>query len=150
MQPDSVSGEQHANPVRAAFVVLLRVIVVAVTVSPALRKFTEYAHRVATFDSYGVPWPELAVPVTGAIEFVAIVAVGLGIAGQLGAGALVVGMLVAIVAAGPNPFNVLVLVASVGVVTLGTGPYSYWDPTLRRVLRSFTFFADGSRPEGDR
>lgn len=149
VQPESVSGEQHANPVRAAFVVLLRMVVVVVTVYPALRAFTEYTHRVATFNSYGMPWPEAVVPVTGVVEFVAIVAVGLGIAGRLGAGALVVGMLVAIFAADPNPFNVLVLIASVGLAVLGTGPYSYWDPTLRRLLRSFTFFASGSRPERD-
>jgi len=149
IQPDSDSGEQHANPVRTVFVTLLRVIVVAVTVYPALRKFTEYTYRVAKFEAYGMPWPELAVPVTGVVEFVAIVAVGLGIAGRLGAGALVVGMLVAIVAAGANPFNVLVLVASVGIVVLGTGPYSYWDPTIRRLLGSFASFADRSRPRVD-
>ena len=146
---DSISVRQRTNQLRAALAVLLRVIVVTVTAYPALRKFTEYTYRVARFEAYGLPWAELAVPVTGVVEFVAIVAVGFGIAGRLGAGALVVGMLVAIVAAGPNPFNVLVLVASVGIVLLGTGPYSYWDPTNRRLLRSLTPFGDSRRSEVD-
>jgi len=111
--------------------VFLRAIAVTITLYPALRKFLEYSYRVGKFESYGIPWPEFAVPVTGVVELVAVLAIGLGIAGRLGAGALVVGMIVAIVTAGPNPFSVLVLVASTGIVPLGTGPYSYWDPTVR-------------------
>ena len=53
--------------------VLLRVLVVTVTAYPALRKFLEYSYRVEQFRAYGMPWPELAVPVTGVVELVAIV-----------------------------------------------------------------------------
>jgi uncharacterized membrane protein YphA (DoxX/SURF4 family) len=144
-QLDAIGGEQYTNRLQAALAVLLRVIVVTVTLYPAVRKFTEYSYRVAKFEAYGLPWPAFAVPVTGVVEILAIVAVGVGIAGRLGAGALVVGMVVAIVAAGPNPFNVLVLVASVGIVLLGTGPYSYWDPTTRRLLGSIASIGDGVR-----
>ena len=117
---------------------LLRVIAVTVTVYPALRKFFEYSSRVGEFESYGMPFPELAVPVTGVIEIVAILSIALGVAGRLGGSALVAGMIVAIVAAGPNPASVLVLVASAGIALLGTGPYSYWDPTFGELAETVT------------
>lgn len=114
--------------------VVLRVVAVTITLYPALRKFLEYPYRVGEFRAYGIPWPEVAVPLTGIIEPVAIVSIGLGVAGRFGAGALVVGMFVAVVAAGPNPFNVLVLFASAGICLLGTGPYSYWPLSRRSVM----------------
>jgi len=114
--------------------VLFRVVAVTVTVYPAVRKFVEYSPRVERFAAYGMPWPEATVPLTGVVELVAIESIGAGLAGRLGAGMLVVGMLVALVAAGPNPAILLVLVSSVGVALLGTGPYSYWDPTLPELL----------------
>jgi uncharacterized membrane protein YphA (DoxX/SURF4 family) len=100
-----------------------------VTAYPAVRKFTQYGYRVEEFAAYGIPWPELAVPVTGAIELVAIALLTVGIAGRLGAGMLTAGMLVVAATAGSNAFSIVVLVASIGVLVLGTGPYSYWDPT---------------------
>lgn len=118
--------------------VFLRVVVVTVTAYPALRKFLEYSYRVEQFRAYGMPWPELAVPVTGVVELVAIVSIGFGIAGRIGGSALAFGMIVAIVAAGPNPFSVLVLFASLGIALLGTGPYSYWDPTVGELLAGRT------------
>lgn len=123
---------------RPPVAVLLRVVVVTLTLYPALRKFFEYSSRVEQFYTYGMPWPEVAVPVTGIIEVGAIVLIGAGIAGRLGAGALVVGMIVAIVAAGPNPFSLLVLAGSVGILLVGTGPYSYWDPTIGDLLTQLT------------
>jgi len=117
---------------------LLRVVAVTVTAYPAFRKFLEYSYRVGEFESYGMPFPELAVPVTGLIELVAMVSIGLGIAGRLGGSALAAGMVVAIVAAGPNPASVLVLLASVGIAALGTGPYSRWDPTFGELLEAVT------------
>lgn len=119
-------------PVRAGrwLPVLFRVLAVTITLYPAIRKFTEYSYRVSEFQSYGMPWPALTVPVTGGIELIAIISIGFGIAGRFGAGALLVGMVIAIIAAGPNPFSILVLLASAGICLLGTGPYSYWSPTL--------------------
>lgn len=110
--------------------VVLRVIAVTITAYPAVRKFTEYSARVEAFTAYGMPWPELAVPLTGVVELVAIALIAVGVAGRLGAGMLAGGMLVVAVTAGSNPFSVAVLVASAGIVVLGTGPYSYWDPTV--------------------
>lgn len=123
-------GTKHLRTVLAWLPVSLRAIAVLVTAYPAVRKFTQYGYRVEEFAAYGIPWPELAVPVTGAIELVAIALLTVGIAGRLGAGMLAAGMLVVAATAGSNPFSILVLVASAGVLILGTGPYSYWDPTI--------------------
>lgn len=123
--------------VRRFLPVILRVLTVTITLYPAVRKFSEYSYRVTQFEAYAIPWPELAVPVAGVIELVAIVSIGFGIAGRVGGSALAVGMIVAIVAAGPNPFSVLVLFASLGIVLLGTGPYSYWDPTVEDLFTSW-------------
>lgn len=130
---------------------ILRALAVTITLYPAVRKFTEYSYRVTQFETYGIPWPELAVPVTGVIELVAIVSIGFGIAARLGGGVLAVGMVVAIVAAGPNPFSVLVLLASLGIVLLGTGPYSYWDPSIEELVRSWPINdSPTTRVRGDR
>ena len=118
--------------------ILLRLLVVTITLYPAIRKFTEYSYRVGEFQSYGIPWPELTVPLTGVIELAAIVSIAFGIAGRLGAGALLVTMVVAIVSAGPSLFTGLVLVASAGNLIVGTGPYSYWDPSPGDLLDTTT------------
>ncbi|MFC7325919.1 DoxX family protein [Halorubrum rutilum] len=118
--------------------VILRVLAVTITLYPAVRKFSEYSYRVTQFEAYGIPLPGLAVLVTGVVEFVAIVLIGFGVGGRIGGSALAFGMIVAIVAAGPNPFSVLVLFASLGIVLLGTGPYSYWDPTVGELLAGLT------------
>lgn len=123
--------------------VVLRVVAVTVTLYPAVRKFLEYSYRVQRFASYGIPFPELAVPVSGIVELLAIGSLTLGVAGRLGAGTLVVTMVIAIASAGPNPFSVLVLAASAGLIVTGTGPYSYWDPTLNDVLSVVTTKVSG-------
>lgn len=114
--------------------IVLRGVAVTVTVYPAIRKFTQYSYRVQEFASYGVPFPELAVPVSGAVELFAVVSIAGGIAGRLGAGSLLVTMVVAVATAGPNLFNGLLLVAAAGILVLGTGPYSYWDPSFGELL----------------
>jgi len=105
---------------------VLRVLAVTITVYPAIQKFLAYSSQVDEFAAYGIPWPAVAVSLSGVVELVAVVSLAFGIAGRLGAGTLASTMLVAIAAAGPNPWNVLVLLASAGVCLLGTGPYSYW------------------------
>lgn len=110
--------------------VLLRVFAVTVTVYPAVRKFFQYSNRVSEFGGYGIPWPEVAVVLAGVVEVFAVVSLAFGIAGRLGAVTLAGTMAVAIVFAGPNPFSTVVLVASLGLCVLGTGPYSMWDPTF--------------------
>jgi uncharacterized membrane protein YphA (DoxX/SURF4 family) len=124
----------NSGRVRQWLPLVFRAVAVLVALYPAVRKFTAYGARVDAFAAYGVPWPELAVLLTGVIELVAIVSITAGFAGRLGGGALVAGMLVVFVTAGPNPAAVLVLVASVGIVVLGTGPYSSWGPTVGQLL----------------
>lgn len=108
--------------------VLCRVVAVTLTAYPAARKFLEYSDRVAQFREWGVPVPELAVPLSGVIEIVAIISLALGVAGRFGAVALGATMMVALVTAGPNPFIGLVLASAAVIAVFGTGPYSYWDP----------------------
>ena len=123
--------------------VVLRVVAVTVTVWPAIRKFTQYMYRVQEFASYGVPFPELAVPVSGAVELFAVVSLAGGIAGRLGAFSLLVTMVVAVATAGTSLFSGLMLVASAGILVLGTGPYSYWDPSLAELLNATTTSLSG-------
>ena len=47
-------------------------------------------------------------------------------------------MVVAVVTAGPSLFSALVVVASAGILVIGTGPYSYWDPPLGNLLKTTT------------
>lgn len=110
--------------------VLCRAAAVALTAYPAARKFLQYSDRVSQFETWGFPFPELAVPFSGVVEVVAIASLAFGIAGRLGAITLGATMIVALVTAGPNVCIGLVLGSSVVVAVLGTGPYSYCDPTL--------------------
>jgi len=114
--------------------IVLRLVAIIITLYPAVRKFTEYTYRVSQFEAYGIPWPELAVPLAGVIEIAAVVSIAFGIAGRVGAGLLGGTMVVAIGTAGPNPFSVIVLLASVGLIIIGTGPYSYWTPPVVRLV----------------
>jgi putative oxidoreductase len=107
---------------------VLRAVVALVVAAPATGKFLDYQGQVAFFASLGLPAPELTVILVGAVEVAALVMLVLGIAGRVAAAALVVVMLVAISTAGANPLNVVVLLGSLGVVALGTGPYSLWQP----------------------
>jgi len=63
---------------------------------------------------YGIPWPEVAVPLTGVIELFAIALIAVGLAGRLGAAMLVVGMIVVAVTAGSNPFSIVVFAHALG------------------------------------
>jgi uncharacterized membrane protein YphA (DoxX/SURF4 family) len=129
---------QLADSITRWLPVVLRVVAVTVTVWPAIRKFTQYSYQVQEFASYGVPFPEIAVPVSGAVELFAVISLAGGIAGRLGAGSLLATMVVAIATAGPSLFSGLMLVASAGIFVFGTGPYSYWDPSLGELLNATT------------
>ncbi|WP_435157712.1 DoxX family protein [Haladaptatus sp. DFWS20] len=110
---------------------LLRILVAAIVTLPAVGKFLDYGGQVEFFASLGIPAPEILVLVVGTIEAVSVLMLLLGIAGRVAALALVGVMLVAIITAGVNPLNLTVLLASVGILYLGTGPYSLWEPEDR-------------------
>lgn len=96
---------------------------------PALSKFVLYGSRVEHFrHDYGIPFPELMVPVVGGFETAMVVAALLGAAGRFAAVPVVVIMLVAFATAGPDEANAMVFAGSIGILLLGTGPLSLWDP----------------------
>ncbi|WP_458209406.1 DoxX family protein [Haladaptatus sp. NG-SE-30] len=112
---------------------ILRTLIVVIVAIPAITKFADYAGQVEFFTSLGIPAPEVMVLVVGFVEVASIVMLALGTAGRVAALALSVVMLVAIVTDGANPLNVTVLLASLAIIYLGTGPYSLWQPEDRYV-----------------
>lgn len=66
------ASQMSTGKLKCVLQVLLRVVAVTITLYPALRKFTEYSFCVEQFATYGIPWPELLVPLTRVIELVAI------------------------------------------------------------------------------
>ncbi|SIR84077.1 putative oxidoreductase [Haladaptatus litoreus] len=110
---------------------VLRVLIALLVALPAAGKFLDYAGQVEFFTSLGIPAPELMVLVVGTVEAASAVMLLLGIAGRVAALALTSIMLVAIVTAGANPLNLTILLASLVVLALGTGPYSLWEPENR-------------------
>ena len=109
----------------------LRFLVVWQLAWPALSKFVLYGSRVEHFrHDYGIPLPEVMVATVGTFEMAMVVAALLGVAGRLAAVPMLVIMPVAMVAGGLNEANALVLFASVGILLLGTGPLSLWNPAL--------------------
>ncbi len=117
--------------VRRWLPLLLRVLVAALLVLPATGKFLDYGGQIEFFASLGIPAPEILVLVVGTVELASVVMLLLGIAGRVAALALVGVMLVAIVTAGANPLNLAILLGSLGILWLGTGPYSLWEPENR-------------------
>ncbi|WP_458187305.1 DoxX family protein [Haladaptatus sp. NG-WS-4] len=115
---------------------VLRALVVVIVAIPAITKFADYAGQVDFFTSLGIPAPGVMVLVVGVVEVASVVMLALGVAGRVAALALTVVMLVAIVTDGANPLNVTVLLASLGILSLGTGPYSLWQPEDRYVTQS--------------
>ncbi len=97
---------------------------------PALSKFVIYGSRVEHFrHDYGIPFPEVMVPVVGTFEMTMVIAALFGLAGRLAAVPMLVIMPVAMATGGINAGNVVVLVG-VGILLLGTGPLSLWEPEV--------------------
>lgn len=129
-------NQSPSRIIRNGLPVLARLAVVGITTYPALRKFMQYPERVAQFASWGVPWPEIAVLVAGAVQLFALSTIAIGFGGRVGASALAVVMTVAMITAGPNVFNGTVFVSSVVIMLVGTGRYSVWDPDLSEIPRA--------------
>ena len=108
----------------------LRAGIAPVLVAAAVVKVANYGHRVDSFASHGIPAPEVMVPLVALVELAAAVSIGLGIAGRLGAAVVLPVMVTAMVTVRVGPLNVFVLVGCLGIVLLGTGRYSLWDPEL--------------------
>ena len=98
---------------------------------PALSKFVTYGSRVEHFrHDYGIPFPEGMVPVVGTFEMAMVIAALFGLAGRLAAVRMLIIMPVAMATGGINAGNVMVLVGIVGILLLGTGPLSLWEPKV--------------------
>lgn len=103
---------------------------------PMAQKFFDYPGQVAFFASLGIPQPGLMVIVSGLVELAAFLMLVLGAAGRLGALLLLGNMTVAVLTAGLNPLSGLVILGCLGVLLLGTGPFSLWRPE-ETLLRRF-------------
>ncbi len=95
---------------------------------PMSQKFLDYSGQVAFFTSLGIPQPGVMVIISGLVELAALLMIGLGVAGRLGALMLLGNMTVAVIAGGLNPLSGLVILGCLGVLLLGTGRYSLWQP----------------------
>ncbi|WP_266080422.1 DoxX family protein [Haladaptatus caseinilyticus] len=106
---------------------VLRILIAATLALPATGKFLDYGGQVEFFASLGIPAPGILVLLVGVAELASVIMLLFGIAGRVAALGLIGIMLVAIIIAGANPLNLTILLASVGILALGTGPYSLWE-----------------------
>ena len=109
---------------------LLCAVAAYVVIDPALQKFTDHAMMTGFFDNLGFPVPEVTVVFVGIIELLAVTAFVLGIAGRWMALVLGGEMVVAMLTAGVNTNNTVVLICCIGIALLGTGERSLWQPKL--------------------
>jgi uncharacterized membrane protein YphA (DoxX/SURF4 family) len=108
--------------------VCLRVVAVVLVLPSAVLKVVDYGGQAAIFVEYGVPAAGVTVLVVAAVEASACLAVASGVATRFAAFVLTVVMVAAMAFYAVVPSNTAVLVASLGLVALGPGPYAVWDP----------------------
>ena len=106
--------------------VLLRAVIVYVVIGPATQKFFDYETMVGFFTALGIPAPEVMVVFVGVIEMSAVILLAL---------VLAIEMVVAMLTAGRNTNNTVVLLSCLGIVALGTGAFSLWQPEARWIAR---------------
>ena len=108
--------------------VVARAAAVYVLFSPMLSKFTNTERMVGLFGNLGLPAPEITVLFVGVVELLGVVLYALGLGGRVIAVPLIIEMIVAMSTAGVNQNNIIVLTASVIILTLGTGALSPFQP----------------------
>lgn len=97
--------------------------------APATDKlFFNTAGQVGLFTQMGFGSPETTVLLLGLFELAVIISFLLGIAGRWVAIAVIIEMLFAISYVRVLPNNVAVIICAVGVLLLGTGAHSLWQP----------------------
>lgn len=106
----------------------LRGLVVVMLGPAGVLKFVDHSGEAANFAEWGIPAPEITVLLVGAIQLPAAVMIALGIAGRVGALVVIPIMITAMATAGVVVTNVLVFLACLGILALGTGRYSLWQP----------------------
>lgn len=109
---------------------LLSAVAAYIVIDPALQKFTNHAVMTGFFENLGFPVAGTTVIFVGVIELAAVAAFVFGIAGRWMALVLGGEMIVAMLTAGVNTNNTIVLICCVGIALLGTGERSLWQPRL--------------------
>lgn len=125
--PTTWLGSQHAGPSELLSLVLRLGAGGFVTVA-GIGKFAEYSKEVDDFRSFGVPLPEVSVPVAGTIEVVGGILVVVGLLTRFAALAVAANLLGALLTAGINEggtFHLVVgptvLVLMLAIAWLGAG-----------------------------
>lgn len=129
----------------AAATTAIRVVTGVFFISVSIGKFTEHSQEVADFDCYGVPIPEVAVYVVGAVELIGGIALVLGLMTRLAALVLAGDMIGAIATAGRvdgGTFHLGVaptlLVAMVFLLWAGPGLLAFDNRVLERMSSAKT------------
>ena len=114
------------GPAARILVLALRVVTGLFLIGVGIGKFADHASEVADFQHYGVPLPDLAVPLAGVIEVVGGVCVVLGLLIRPAATVVALNLLVALLTAGVTDGGTFHLVVGPAVmiamvVLVGTG-----------------------------
>lgn len=115
---------------------LTRAAVCVVFVVSGVTKFAMYPEQVELFVEWGVPFPEILVPVVGAIELAGGIATAVGFLARVAAAVLASVMVVAFLTAGPNGLNIVSFALCVVVAALG--PRGWYVLTERGALNRLT------------
>lgn len=110
--------------------VVLRGVAAVVLLPAALEKFLGYGTQSDVFVALGVPMADITVLVVGIVELVVGLALVFGVLSRLAAVTAVVVMVAAITFVGIVPSNAVVLLAGLGIIVLGPGRYTGWNPEL--------------------
>jgi CDP-diacylglycerol--glycerol-3-phosphate 3-phosphatidyltransferase len=108
--------------------VMLRIGMVTIAVGLVLPALQSAANRVALFGWPGVPFVKVTATVISLIALAAIVMLILGAAGRLAALGLLSAAMANIHTRGLGLANGFLLAASIALMLLGSGPFSYWRP----------------------
>lgn len=111
----------------ALILVVFRAVAALLLAPSAVLKLVDHGARAAFFAELGVPAPAVTVVLVAVVELVAAVLLATGVQARAGAVAAIPVMLVAMGLVGVVATNAAVLVACVGVVALGPGPYALRD-----------------------
>ena len=98
--PGRLLEQRWSGPVAALLLLVLRLVTGAFLVGVGIGKLTDRASEVADFRHYGVPLPDLAVPVAGVVEIVGGTCVLVGFLVRPAAALVALNLLVALFTAG--------------------------------------------------
>lgn len=113
--------------------IILGAFAAGVYYTPATDKlFYNKTGQIAAFTNLGYSNPETVVLLLGLFELAAMIAFTLGIGGRFMAMAVIFEMIVAMNQVGIRPNNVAVMACAIGILLLGTGAHSLWQPMEER------------------